>query len=623
MTDIDPLLEPVLKRLKHAQSPDGLWRTPYLGSPGHTAIGLLATLGYGAEADDAEADEALALELVDSQRADGAWAAYGQGPDSPAATRMIAAALTAASAKLNGRLGPGAAAKLDASATRANAILASHPREHDPFWALLADGAVGASGVGGVVADLLGPLTSFGAWAFLGARAFSGLRRDLSAFTEEAIPAIALLAACPRTAGPLPLRWARGVARALERPALERLARRVEQVQNPNGSWLWSVFGTALNVFALVQAGRSPRSTQVQNGLSFIRSLRVKTEAGWQQRWCNAELWDTSVAGMVLLGVGASADSIQASRIAEHFLAEQRPESIWAFGTGARRGDHDSTSIVVNFLFRVAPLLPEALSRRAFEAARAAALALLSTQQRDGGWGYSPAPNRAPYGFGRHVPFGLETAAIDASTSDVTGRVLWALGCAEAAGALAGHEGRLAGARQRGRAYFEGSQARCGSWFGRWSPGYILAANYVGPVLRALGAKESAAKLRAFLLAHQNADGGFGETPAADVDDGQAGVGTSTPIHTAYAVVGLVATSPGDSTHEDASLAKACRYLMDAAANRSLDADRPLYTVAFREDYYDAPRMTDAAVLMALRYASRAAELGADAATREWMTGKA
>jgi hypothetical protein len=200
--------------------------------------------------------------------------------------------------------------------------------------------------------------------------------------------------------------------------------------------------------------------------------------------------------------------------------------------------------------------------------------------------------------------------------------VLWALACAEATGPLAGHEPRLAEARRRGRAYFESSQARCGSWFGRWSPGYLLAANYVAPVLRALSAEACAAKLRAFLLGHQNADGGFGETTEADVDDGQAGVGESTPVHTAYAVVGLVATAPSDSVRDDAVLAKACRYLMDAAAKPSLDAGRPLYTVAFREDYYDAPRMTDAAVLMALRYATRAGEVGADAATREWMTGK-
>jgi squalene-hopene/tetraprenyl-beta-curcumene cyclase len=220
------------------------------------------------------------------------------------------------------------------------------------------------------------------------------------------------------------------------------------------------------------------------------------------------------------------------------------------------------------------------------------------------------------------VPFGLETAAIDASTSDVTGRVLWALACAEAAGVLAGHEARLAQVRQGGRAYFERSQARCGSWFGRWSPGYILAANYVAPVLRTLGAKDCAAKLRAFLLAHQNADGGFGENPEADVDDGQAGVGPSTPVHTAYAVVGLVATAPGDSVADDTALGRASGYLMDAARGPTLNAGRPLYTVAFREDYYDAPRMTDAAVLMALRYAARAKELGADAATREWMTGK-
>ncbi|HEX4620025.1 MAG TPA: hypothetical protein VH208_00530, partial [Myxococcaceae bacterium] len=194
MTDTETALQPVMKRLLAAQSSDGLWRTPYLGSPGHTAIGLMATLAYGAGDDDPEADGALALGLADAQRADGAWGAYGQGPDSPAVTRMIAAALEAVNAKLGGRLEGETTAQLNGGVNRARAFLSNCRREEDPFWALLADGAVGASGVGGVVADLLGPLTSFGAWAFLGARAFSGVRRGLSAFTEEAVPAIALLA---------------------------------------------------------------------------------------------------------------------------------------------------------------------------------------------------------------------------------------------------------------------------------------------------------------------------------------------------------------------------------------------------------------------------------------------
>jgi hypothetical protein len=126
-------------------------------------------------------------------------------------------------------------------------------------------------------------------------------------------------------------------------------------------------------------------------------------------------------------------------------------------------------------------------------------------------------------------------------------------------------------------------------------------------------------RARAFVLAHRNPDGGWGETTDADSRAALAGDGTSTPVQTAYAALALAATSaPGD---DPAPLAGAARFLVERANAGTWHDDRALYTVAFREDYFDAPFMTNAMVTTSLLYAAATAERGADAATALLVTG--
>jgi squalene-hopene/tetraprenyl-beta-curcumene cyclase len=60
-----------------------------------------------------------------------------------------------------------------------------------------------------------------------------------------------------------------------------------------------------------------------------------------------------------------------------------------------------------------------------------------------------------------------------------------------------------------------------------------------GDALTAKVRRAVAAAVR-FLAAHQHPDGGWGETPDADRDCSQAGVGGSTPLHTATALSALL-----------------------------------------------------------------------------------
>ena len=70
------------------------------------------------------------------------------------------------------------------------------------------------------------------------------------------------------------------------------------------------------------------------------------------------------------------------------------------------------------------------------------------------------------------------------------------------------------------------------------------------PALHALGENMDQPWIKCairWLLAHQNSDGGWGESCASYVDETQRGKGDSTPSQTAWALISLIAA--GESTH--------------------------------------------------------------------------
>src|SRR5262249_34362416 len=83
-----------------------------------------------------------------------------------------------------------------------------------------------------------------------------------------------------------------------------------------------------------------------------------------------------------------------------------------------------------------------------------------------------------------------------------------------------------------------------GSWWGRWGVNFIYGTWSVLSGLEAIGEDMRAPYVRRavdWLIAKQNADGGWGETVASYDDERLAGTGASTPAETAWAVLGLLA----------------------------------------------------------------------------------
>ena len=176
---------------------------------------------------------------------------------------------------------------------------------------------------------------------------------------------------------------------------------------------------------------------------------------------------------------------------------------------------------------------------------------LLAMQNRDGGWGAFDRNN--DHEFLCHVPFADHNAMIDPSTPDLTGRVLEALA----------QLGRRQGdpAVDRAVAYVRRTQNADGSWFGRWGVNYIYGTwqSLVGLVAAGVSTDDPAVVAGAnWLLAHQQANGGWGESPDSYEFPHLRGQGSTTASQTAWALMGLLAAGFADHP----AVIRGIRYLL-------------------------------------------------------------
>ena len=159
---------------------------------------------------------------------------------------------------------------------------------------------------------------------------------------------------------------------------------------------------------------------------------------------------------------------------------------------------------------------------------------MLAMQNRDGGWGAFDRNNDRQ--FLCYVPFADHNAMIDPSTPDLCGRVLEALG----------KLGRRLGDSHVDRAveFVRRSQEADGSWFGRWGVNYIYGTwqALIGLIEVGVSRDDPAVVAGAkWLLAHQQANGGWGESPASYEQPELRGQGQTTASQTAWALLGLIA----------------------------------------------------------------------------------
>ncbi|MBV8202223.1 MAG: squalene--hopene cyclase [Acidobacteria bacterium] len=333
------------------------------------------------------------------------------------------------------------------------------------------------------------------------------------------------------------------------------------------------------------------------------RSLRLQP--------CFSSVWDTALAMHALndSGIDLGHPALQAAR---RWLLEREirrtgdwsarapgvPPGGWCFEyRNAFYPDCDDTAEVLTALAGVAG---PATGGRDEPAVRRGIAWLLGMQNDDGGWGaFDRGCDKQVL---THVPFADHNALLDPSTADVTGRVVDTLR----------RWGLPAGAPElaRATAYLLGQQEADGSWYGRWGCNYIYgtwlvlralastlppadgadAAHATNPSDSAAGTWNQCRRRAAeWLLSHQNADGGWGESPRSYDDPAQKGIGPSTAAQTAWALMGLFAAGAGagPGSGSDGGGAAAATVAAGQAIERGIE--HLLHTQRGDGSWYDEP----------------------------------
>ncbi|AQU88860.1 squalene--hopene cyclase [Komagataeibacter nataicola] len=289
-------------------------------------------------------------------------------------------------------------------------------------------------------------------------------------------------------------------------------------------------------------------------------------DASWVQA-TNSPVWDTMLALMALHDADAETDFTPEMDKALGWLLERQVRvkgdwSVklpdlepggWAFEyANDRYPDTDDTAVALIAL--AACRDREEWKGRGVEAAITRGVNwLVGMQSTCGGWGaFDKDNNRALLS---KIPFCDFGEALDPPSVDVTAHVLEAFGVLGLP--------RDMPALQRGLAYIRAEQEADGPWFGRWGVNYLYGTGAVLPALAAIGedmTQPYIARACDWLVAHQQENGGWGESCASYMEIASIGRGPTTPSQTAWALMGLIAANRKQD-HE--AIVRGCRYLID------------------------------------------------------------
>jgi squalene-hopene/tetraprenyl-beta-curcumene cyclase len=386
-----------------------------------------------------------------------------------------------------------------------------------------------------------------------------------------------------------------GVDRALDRlgrvpwkPLRRRaIARAIEWIlrrQDSTGQW-GGIQPPMLNcVLALTQMGFAIDHPAVMRGVQGIDDFLIQCEGTLMYQPCVSPNWDTALTLKALLDAGLAPSHESLGRAADWLVAHQifrqgdwsvynprlEPGG-WAFEfANDWYPDVDDSAVILMGLTQL-PMRDTAAGKRAIAYGTNWTLGM---QSRSGGYAAFDTDNT--FGVWNEIPFADMKAMIDPPTEDVTGRALELMG-------MLGY-GADFGRARRALEFVRRTQRADGSWWGRWGVNFIYGTWSVLAGLRSIGEDMRAPYVKKaveWLVARQNADGGWGETVASYDDESLAGRGESTPSQTAWALMGLLAADG-----PDAAIERGVEWLLRMQTSEGTWEEKPWTGTGFPQHFY-------------------------------------
>ena len=366
--------------------------------------------------------------------------------------------------------------------------------------------------------------------------------------------------------------------------------------QEADGSWGGIQPPWVYSLIALNLEGMSTDHPAMRRGLAGLDGFALDDEGGWRLQACMSPVWDTAWALLALRRAGIDRSHPGMQRAVQWLLQEQisgggdwqvRCGNVacggWAFEfENDIYPDIDDTAVVV------LALLEAGHETEVRTAVDRAVQWVVATRSSNGAWGAFDKDNTREIVY--KLPFADFGALLDPPTEDVTAHVLEMLAHVGVCNPPAAREPTLHPPRDRliaeGLSYLRRMQQPDGSWFGRWGVNYVYGTWCVISALAALRdagyrVQDMIDRGASWLLGRQNDDGGWGETCYSYVDSSFAGVGTSTPSQTAWAVIALQVAGLG----QHPACLRGLEYLRDTQIDGTWE-EREHTGTGFPRDFY-------------------------------------
>src|SRR5579885_3636832 len=372
------------------------------------------------------------------------------------------------------------------------------------------------------------------------------------------------------------------------RPGRSRARRRVVdwivERQEADGSWGGMKPPWVYSLIALYLEGMDTDHPVMRRGIEGQTGFTLADESGWRFQACMSPVWDTAWALLALRRSGVVRDHPGVRRAVHWLLREQIstggdwqvrcgpvPCGGWAFEfENDIYPDVDDTAIVV------LALLEAGAEDEVRAAVESAVRWMLVMRSRNGAWGAFDKDNTREIVY--KLPFADFGALLDPPSEDVKAHALEMLAHVDAPG-----KDQII---QKALGYLRDTQRPDGAWFGRWGVNYIYGTWCVISALTALRARGYATqdmidKGTSWLIEHQNADGGWGESCYSYEDSSFAGLGRSTASQTAWAILSLQAAGLG----QHAACLRGLAYLREAQVDGTWE-EREYTGTGFPRDFY-------------------------------------